>query len=195
MLFLLCLALPAGAAGWRAARATPRRAHATLGRGVEYCTPRRGGVACFADLLGGADAERNAAIEALKASFYGATPKAAASDCRRVATARIGGLLRDLPVCRWSMVMLPHTQTVLNVWQPQYTHLFEELVRGPEPWLYAHIQLPGGVESLNDPKYDFNDDSSPAPRLGTLCRVAAGARFLDARRGSAAGGRVRKAAG
>ena len=70
------------------------------------------------------------------------------------------------------MHLLPHQQTILNVWQPQYTHMFEELVRGPEPWLYAHVQLPGGRDNIGNPDYDLKNETSLAPRTGTLMRVA-----------------------
>ena len=49
---------------------------------------------------------------------------------------------------------------------------FEELVRGPEPWLYAHVQLPGGRDNIGNPDYDLKNETSLAPRTGTLMRVA-----------------------
>jgi hypothetical protein len=87
-----------------------------------------------ADLYGGQDASRNEDIEALKRAFYGggtedAFRDAAESDARVVATAHAFGLIRDVPLCRWSMHMLPHQQTILNVWQPQYTHMSVACVR------------------------------------------------------------------
>ena len=130
-----------------------------------------------ADLYGGQDTQRNEDIEALKRAFYGGGSEdtfrdAAASDARLVATANEFGLIKDVPLCRWSMHLLPHQQTILNVWQPQYTHMFEELVRGPEPWLYAHVQLPGGRDNIGNPEYDLKNETSLAPRTGTLMRVA-----------------------
>ena len=50
--------------------------------------------------------------------------------------------------------------------------MFEELVRGPEPWLYAHVQLPGGHDNIGNPEYDLKNETSLAPRTGTLMRVA-----------------------
>ena len=81
-----------------------------------------------ADLYGGQDTQRNEDIEALKRAFYGSGSEdtfrdAAASDTRLVATANEFGLIKDVPLCRWSMHLLPHQQTILNVWQPQYTHM------------------------------------------------------------------------
>ena len=81
-----------------------------------------------ADLYGGQDTQRNEDIEALKRAFYGGGSEdtfrdAAASDARLVATANEFGLIKDVPLCRWSMHLLPHQQTILNVWQPQYTHM------------------------------------------------------------------------
>ena len=130
-----------------------------------------------ADLYSGQDTQRNEDIEALKRAFYGGGTDdsfrdAAASDARLVATANEFGLIKDVALCRWSMHLLPHQQTTLNVWQPQYTHMFEELVRGPEPWLYAHVQLPGGRDNIGNPDYDLKNETSLAPRTGTLMRVA-----------------------
>ena len=81
-----------------------------------------------ADLYGGQDTQRNEDIEALKRAFYGGGSEdtfrdAAASDARLVATANEFGLIKDVALCRWSMHLLPHQQTILNVWQPQYTHM------------------------------------------------------------------------
>ena len=39
-------------------------------------------------------------------------------------------------------------QVVLNVFQPEYVHMFETLLATPQPWLYLHVQLPGGVANL-----------------------------------------------
>jgi len=77
------------------------------------------------DLEGGLDKVRNAQLSALKKLFYGAS---AAEDSKQVgdtvgtatdvtsgpgsekAAAAKLGLFLDLPLCRWSMVFLPHTQ-------------------------------------------------------------------------------------
>jgi hypothetical protein len=91
-------------------------------------TPSRRLTRRRADLYGGQDTQRNEDIEALKRAFYGGGTEdsfrdAAASDARLVATANEFGLIKDVPLCRWSMHLLPHQQTILNVWQPQYTHM------------------------------------------------------------------------
>ena len=91
-------------------------------------TPSRRHTRRQADLYGGQDTQRNEDIEALKRAFYGGGSEdtfrdAAASDARLVATANEFGLIKDVPLCRWSMHLLPHQQTILNVWQPQYTHM------------------------------------------------------------------------
>ena len=73
-----------------------------------------------ADLYGGQDTQRNEDIEALKRAFYGGGSEdtfrdAAASDARLVATANEFGLIKDVPLCRWSMHLLPHQQPI-PVW-------------------------------------------------------------------------------
>ena len=73
-----------------------------------------------ADLYGGQDTQRNEDIEALKRAFYGGGTDdsfrdAAASDARLVATANEFGLIKDVPLCRWSMHLLPHQQPI-PVW-------------------------------------------------------------------------------
>ena len=73
-----------------------------------------------ADLYGGQDTQRNEDIEALKRAFYGGGTEdsfrdAAASDARLVATANEFGLIKDVPLCRWSMHLLPHQQSI-PVW-------------------------------------------------------------------------------
>ena len=73
-----------------------------------------------ADLYGGQDTQRNEDIEALKRAFYGGGTEdsfrdAAASDARLVATANEFGLIKDVPLCRWSMHLLPHQQHI-PVW-------------------------------------------------------------------------------
>ena len=123
----------------------------------------------IADLSGGEDADRNAAVASLKSLFYAPDPP---KDLPGRRDASRLGLMLDVPLCRWSFEILPHQQAALNVFQPQYTHMFEELVRGPEPWLYAHVQLPGGRDNIGNPDYDLKNETSLAPRTGTLMRVA-----------------------
>ena len=83
-------------------------------------TPSRRHTRRQADLYGGQDTQRNEDIEALKRAFYGGGSEdtfrdAAASDARLVATANEFGLIKDVPLCRWSMHLLPHQQSI-PVW-------------------------------------------------------------------------------
>ena len=48
-----------------------------------------------------------------------------------------------MPLCRWEMMMLPGFNSVLNVWQPMYVHMFETIIAQDEPWYYVHLQTPG----------------------------------------------------
>ena len=81
------------------------------------------------DLEGGRDESRNAEVSALRKLFY-------SSDAPSESEASMpdsAGLLLDLPLARWSMVILPHQQTILNVFQPQYTLMFLSLIHISEP--------------------------------------------------------------
>ena len=142
------------------------------------------------DLSGGSDEARNAQLAALKKAFYASAATAArgvgeerldpsnlpgaAADAARL------GMYLDVPLCRWSFVILPHHQAQLNVWQPQYTLMFESLLATPPPHYYVHLLLPGGTDSLSDPDYDLVDGTQ-APRAGTLMRIVFARREEDAR--------------
>lgn len=140
------------------------------------------------DLEGGESESRNADVDALKRAFYGSGP--AEADGPADGVARVGRYL-DLPVARWSMVFVPAQQVLLNVFQPQYTLMFESLLAGPRPWLYMHVLLPGGADNLANPEYALPDDDGPqaqgggprsrAPLVGTLMEVVSVERQPDAR--------------
>ena len=100
------------------------------------------------DLEGGASSERNADVKLLKKLFY--------KDSKDEEPREAGGagwLFRNIPLARWQVVLLPHQQVLLNVFQPEYVHMFEVLLAQPRPWHYMHVLLPGGVESLDKPEY------------------------------------------
>lgn len=137
-----------------------------------------------ADLRGGMDDARNADVAALKRLFYAANNTD--SPNQKEAAARLG-FYEDLPIARWkSPPFLPHQQVLLNIFQPEYTHCFEELMAQPQPWLYMHVHLPGGIAALGDDEYALPEGSSPAPPSlapleGTLMRVVSCVRLPDAR--------------
>ena len=113
------------------------------------------------DLERGLSSDRNADIQRLKKLFYsqsaegseGAASKEAAAAVEAAVEAAEGWLLRDLPMTRWTMALLPHQQVLLNVFQPEYVHMFEALLATPQPWYYMHALLPGGVEHLGNPDH------------------------------------------
>ena len=117
---MLCLIAVASAsiraAAWQHHRTLSRRAtQHSAAQGSRKLQTRR-----QADLYGGQDTQRNEDIEALKRAFYGGGTEdsfrdAAASDARLVATANEFGLIKDVPLCRWSMHLLPHQQSI-PVW-------------------------------------------------------------------------------
>ena len=144
-----------------------------------------------ADLQGGRDEPRNADVAALKRLFYRTANEAAVPE-EASAALRLG-LHIDLPTCRWGTEpFLPHQQLLLNIFQPEYTHLFEALVATPRPWLYMHLH-PGGRDNLDNPEFALPSVSasdpgasaaappSAAPLDGTLMQVVSYRRLPDAR--------------
>jgi Lon protease-like protein len=129
------------------------------------------------DLFAGQDEERNAQLQLLRRSFLAPTEQVQAPP---PTAARSIGLYHDLPSTRWSFEILPHHRKVLNVFQPQYTLMFEKLLATPEPWLYAHVLLPGGVENLANPEYELRPGTK-APLHGTLMQIVAVKREVDSR--------------
>ena len=128
------------------------------------------------DLFAGQDEERNAQLQLLRRSFLAPTEQVQAPPT----AARSIGLYHDLPSTRWSFEILPHHRKILNVFQPQYTLMFEKLLATPEPWLYAHVLLPGGVENLANPEYELRPGTK-APLHGTLMQIVAVKREVDSR--------------
>ena len=61
------------------------------------------------DLRDGMDEERNAQVAALKKSFYAAAADASVSEAEADSKQHwsLLGVLEDIPLCRWEMVMLP----------------------------------------------------------------------------------------
>eukprot|EP00961_Rhodomonas_salina_P094971 1277877-Rhodomonas_salina.1 len=138
------------------------------------------------DLEGGRDDERNADIQALKKLFYRTDAGPAPNE--RVSAAEFG-LLRDIPIARFRMMVLPHQQVVFNIFQPQLVHMFESLLATPKPWLYMHVQLPGGVDNLGNLQYALpglgeDDGGAPGEKAdlhGTLMQITAMERMPDSR--------------
>ena len=135
------------------------------------------------DLEGGEDQQRNADVRALKKLFY-----LQDGDDDVPTSEHELGLLRDVPIARFQMVLMPSQQAAFNIFQPQLVHMFETLLATPEPWYYMHAILPGGAENLGTPEYALpglgTDDDEPGPKAtlqGVLMRVVAQKRMPDAR--------------
>ena len=135
------------------------------------------------DLQGGRDEERNAAIRALKSSFYKEDGDAAAAADDGPQSA----ILHDLPIARFRVVLMPHQQTAFNIFQPALIHLFETLLSTPKPWYFATAMLPGGVDNLANEEYALpglgaDGEAGPSATLtGTLSEVVFAERMTDAR--------------
>ena len=129
----------------------PRRAVILLAGKDAKDMPFGDDMAGRGDLRNGMDEERNAQIAALKKTFYSSTdsepkskePDATSSDKQSDKQVSLLGVLQDMPLCRWEMMMLPGFNSVLNVWQPMYVHMFETIIAQDEPWYYVHLQTPG----------------------------------------------------
>ena len=155
-----------------------------------------------ADLAGGEDAERNAAVARLRRAFLADSASKAADAADAVASSGAApaevppfnssadrhnaqrlGVLTDLPLCRWPFVLLPFSQRELNVFEPTYTLMFEQLLATERPWHYVHLYLPGGSKNLGDPQYALQpwNRSAVAPSSGTLMRVVEAQRMPDSR--------------
>ena len=80
------------------------------------------------DLEQGRDPERNALLQSLRKSFFTSDDEEAPVGLR---DAERLGLHLDLPLCRWGFNVLPHHRTALNVFQPQYTLMFNRLLSEP----------------------------------------------------------------
>jgi len=58
------------------------------------------------------------------------------------------GRLHNLPLWRAPWWEVPYRSNVLNVHDPIYTNMFEQIVRRPKPWCFGHLYLEGGSENL-----------------------------------------------
>ena len=155
--------------------------------------PRRGGGTWMqvgwsgGDLEGGRDDARNADVRALKKLFYEAREAVDAGAAASREDEVDAGLLRDIPLARFRMVVLPHQQVAFNIFQPQLVHMFESLLATPQPWLYLHVLLPGGVENLDNPLFalpglgEQGAAGSETTLQGSLMQVVAAERQSDSR--------------
>ena len=141
------------------------------------------------DLEGGRDKDRNANIARLKSLFY-KEDATDFDDAGAAGSAELLGLLRDIPVARFRMCILPHQQTAFNIFQPQLVHFFETLMGTEKPWVFMNAPCPvGSVEAFGNPLYELpglGDDPNGAPGpeatlQGTLMEIVAAERQADAR--------------
>ena len=141
--------------------------------------PRRGLVVRRAE-------DRAEQIKKLNDMFYGTstTTTDAAGDASTDSSAAddaadpLADPLADLPLWRVQWNALPGERQVYNVHVPHYTALFEKLVRGPKPWYFGHVLLPGGSANLRIPKYNLKDGPE-ATTLGTVMECLAVERCVE----------------
>ena len=138
------------------------------------------------DLSEGMDAERNKMVAALKKTFYSPAvvpvegPTASEERDLRSEWSSLLGVLSNIPLCRWEMVMLPGFNQMLNVFQPAYTHMFETIMASSSPRYYVHLHTPGGSDSLADPDFALSIGSKQ-PLVGVLMRIVSAQRREDSR--------------
>ena len=122
------------------------------------------------DLEGGQDEARNAEILALKKAFYAEEQDAPSDGWRQQVTqdALCLGLHLDLPLARWNTVLLPHQQTVLNVFQPecaivQSNHSSQRPASTQSAPCHHSSQRPASAQSAPCQPHLLTESSPPPP--------------------------------
>jgi Lon protease-like protein len=95
-----------------------------------------------------------------------------------------GGLLQQLPLFRVNWVELPGRTNVLNIFEPIYTNMFEQLLRTDQCY-FGHVYLDGGSKNMkNVPQCDWQSTSHSSPAAATAGTVVLGTlmRITDYRR-------------
>jgi Lon protease-like protein len=136
-------------------------------------------------------------VRNLQDSFYNSNSTQAEFD---VST----GMIYNLPLWRVPWVEVPGRSNCLNVHEPLYTNMFENILRhsntdptSTAPFYVGHLYLPGGSKNLksDDPKYRLrswdgvdrrNSKKSPPDHdrsavLGTLMKISDYRRMTDGR--------------
>lgn len=112
------------------------------------------------------------ARQQLNALFYQAQPPNAPEPP--------GPALSSLPLWRVQWAVLPGCTQTLNVHVPHYVHMFTQLTRGPRPWQFCHVYLPGGSVNLGNDEYALRPGTG-APLVGTLMEVQRIVQLADGR--------------
>ncbi|KAL3921223.1 MAG: hypothetical protein SGARI_006734, partial [Bacillariaceae sp.] len=99
------------------------------------------------------EAERMAAVRSLQNSFYATTTEDDSTP--RPSLAASTGIMTNLPLWRVGWVEVPCRTNCLNVHEGHYTHMFETILRGPQPWYFGHLHLPGGTKNIRSGESRF----------------------------------------
>jgi Lon protease-like protein len=104
---------------------------------------------------------RMEAVRSLQVAFYQANTTSSSLDTTtttttinespQIAMTRLEaatGQLINLPLWRAPWWEVPGRSNVLNVHDPIYTNMFEQIIRGPKPWCFGHLYLEGGSKNL-----------------------------------------------
>jgi Lon protease-like protein len=97
------------------------------------------------------------------------------------------GQLINLPLWRAPWWEVPGRSNVLNVHDPIYTNMFEQIIRGPKPWCFGHLYLEGGSENLKSnglptlETYDNKKTIGHSAVVGCLLHIQDYRRFANGR--------------
>lgn len=86
------------------------------------------------------------------------------------------GIMRNLPLQRVPWIELPGRSNLVTIQEPQYTHMFEQLLRSNEPWYFGHLYLTGSTREENAlrhfPLVTWKDDAPlGSAQVGCLMRI------------------------
>ncbi|CAJ1949027.1 unnamed protein product [Cylindrotheca closterium] len=81
-------------------------------------------------------------------SSTSSSPTAAAASLSMTRLEASSGKLHNLPLWRAPWWEVPGRSNVLNVHDPIYTNMFEQIIRKPKPWCFGHLFLEGGSKNL-----------------------------------------------
>ena len=102
---------------------------------------------------------RMKAVRSLQLAFYQQDSESSSSE-KKMAMTRleaVTGKLSNLPLWRAPWWEVPGRSNVLNVHDPIYTNMFEQIIRSEKPWIFGHLYLQGGSQNLKENNLDTLD--------------------------------------
>jgi Lon protease-like protein len=142
------------------------------------------------------DAERMEMVRKLQKSFYSQASNDTNKETQLSQLQSDTGIMTNVPLWRVGWVEVPGRANCLNVHEGQYTHMFETILSGPQPWYVGHLHLPGGSQMARSGQrqYDlktWRDEVQDETRfetirersavVGTVMRITDVRRMADGR--------------